>query len=141
MLFFLLYASIFYMSESNLRMILAIVLGIFFTASIIYYIILSYKYSKLKEYFWTNLNNYDKEVVNYGFHRSAHAKEGGGLLPFSKYWEKEKLFQEKRNETILKFDKEKGQSLIAIEAKLSDFEYILFFLFFILSISIANIKK
>ena len=118
----------FYLGNRTVREVLCLIDGLLVIALTTKYLIFSYRYSKLKEYFSINLLAEDKYLVNYGGHCNAQAKDGESLHPFSWYWKDEVIFQEKRNITIKGFDEMRGNSLISIETKLCDYELILFFL-------------
>jgi len=125
------YIGIFYLGNRTLREIVWLIDVILVIALTTEYLIFSYKYSKLKEYFSVNLMAEDKYLVNYGGHCNARAKDGESLHPCSWYWKDEVIFQEKRNITIKEFDEKRGNSLINIENKLCDYEIFLFFLIII----------
>ena len=84
---------------------------------------------KAKEFFWRFLPEDDKAVINYVWHRPVLSAD----VPWAK---REKTFIQKRNEVLLKFDRERAEHLIAAERKMNAAEYlfvILLFLFFLVT--------
>ena len=62
-----------------------ILLGI---SLLVYYLSIFHKHLNLKEYFWTNLSNIEKEVMNYPFHRDYHSREATAFHPFARFGRK-----------------------------------------------------
>ena len=133
------YISLFYLGNYNLRLTLTVLEIIISISIFLYYLIISFKHSKLKEYFWTNLNVENKKFMNYAGHCSTHAIDGANIHPFSFYWKKEVTFQKKRNIIILMYNKKKGEALISTEKILCDVEIILFFLIIVAIFSFNNL--
>ncbi|MCF6176887.1 MAG: hypothetical protein L3J71_14095 [Victivallaceae bacterium] len=134
-LIIIIYGVLFYFGSRSSREILCLTEGLLTAVLIIKYSIMSYKYSKLKDYFSMNLSPDDKYLVNYSGHCNASAQEGANLHPFSWYWKDEVTFQEKRNKKLIEFDENSGKALIVIEKKLCYIEVIMFFLVIIAFLS------
>lgn len=132
---FVFYLCIYYLGNHELRLALSIVLCIITSGLGVYILCLLFKHENTKEYFWNNLTDDDKELVNYGFHRSAFAESGSSYHPFSWYWKKEVAFQEERNVAIIQCDEEKGNLLISLEKLLCNLEILIFFLLVITVLS------
>ena len=122
---FVSYLCIYNWANHELRLALSIVLCVITAGIGGYFFYLLFKHENVKEYFWNNLSDEDKELVNYGFHRSAFAESGTTCHPFSCYWKKELAFQEKRNAVICQCNEKKGNLLISLEKLLSNLEALL----------------
>ena len=77
-----------------------------------------YRHSHLKEYFWNVMSNPDKEFVNYIFTRKLLCKPGklDKLLGINK----ERAFQQQRNEKLLQYAPEKAIELIKLEREINN---------------------
>jgi len=135
----LIYLSLFFLGGYNFRLTMAIATSSIVAFGVIYYLIYSFKYSQLKEYFWTALDVKDAKFVNYLGHRFGFPEMGTKSHPFSFYWRKENEFQLQRNIALLKCHQQKGEELIKIEKILSIMEFILFSLIVITLVSFNNL--
>lgn len=81
---------------------------------------------KLKAYFWRSMPEDDKAVINYGWHRRVLAAD----MPWAK---REKTFIQKRNEVLLKFDRERAERFIAVERKMCVAEFLFIILLWCVS--------
>ena len=109
--------------------VLQIVMCILLAAVFVYWARFFVIHWKAKEFFWRFMPEDDKTVINYGWHRPVLSAD----LPWRK---REKTFIQKRNEVLLKFDRECAEHLIAAEWKMNAAEYlfvILLFLFFLVT--------
>ena len=75
------------------------------------------RHSQLKEFFWNEMNNADKEFVNYIFTRKTLGKPGSLDKLFG--ITKERDFQQKRNEKLLQYHPEKAMELIKLEREIN----------------------
>ena len=125
---FVSYLCIYNWVNHELRLVLSIGLCVITAAIGGYFFYLLFKHENVKEYFWNNLSDEDKELVNYGFHRPAFSNIN---------WKYEVEFQEKRNAVICQCHNDKGNLLISLEKLLSNLEALLFVLIVATSISFS----
>ena len=125
---FVFYLCIYYLGNHELRLALSIVLCIITSGLGVYILCLLFKHENTKEYFWNNLIDKDKELVNYIFHR-------GTLTDFN--WKYEIEFQEERNAAIIQCNKEKGNLLISLEKLLCKLEASFIILIAVTSVSFS----
>lgn len=114
--------------------VLQIVMCILLAAVFVYWVRFFVIHWKAKEFFCRFLPEDDKAVINYVWHRPVLSAD----VPWAKM---EKTFIQKRNEVLLKFDRERAERLIAAERKMNAAEYlfiILLFLFFLVTKSYSN---
>jgi len=106
-----------------------VAMGILLLAVFVYWARFFVIHWKAKEFFCRFLPEDDKAVINYVWHRPVLSAD----VPWAKM---EKTFIQKRNEVLLKFDRERAERLIAAERKMNAAEYlfiILLFLFFLVT--------
>ena len=91
-------------------LLLALVLAVIMVRKI-------HRHSQLKEFFWNEMNNNDKEFVNYIFTRKTLDKPGRLDKLFG--ITKERDFQQKRNEKLLQYHPAKAAELIKLEREIN----------------------
>ena len=77
-----------------------------------------HRHSQLKEYFWNVMSNPDKEFVNYVFTRKMLGKPGKLDKLFG--INRERDFQQQRNEKLLQYNHVKGIELIKLEREINN---------------------
>ena len=90
------------------------------------YIYMAVQHMKLKEFFWRFMPEEDKSVINYIGYLDVPGtlKLGKGRIDFIR----------KRNEALLKFDRDRAERLIATERKLCLLEWPMFILLLLIGL-------
>ena len=85
---------------------------------------------KVKAYFWRTMPEDDKAVINYGGYRRT--------LFLNVLWvKKAKAFIRKRNEVLLKFDRERAERFIAAERKMCVAEFLFIILLWLVLVTFS----
>jgi len=82
---------------------------------------------KLKEYFWRTMPDEDTAVINVGWTQRSSFNP-----PWSK---KERDFIQKRNDVLLKFDRERAERFIEAERKMDVAKYLLIIMLWLLGLT------